>query len=45
MVIAGNKCDLNDQREIDTNVGESLARKLNCPFYETSAKTRHNVEK
>jgi len=44
MVIAGNKCDLEDQRGVPTSDGEDLAKKLNCLFYETSAKTRKNVD-
>ncbi|EFA76382.1 Ras GTPase [Heterostelium album PN500] len=39
----GNKCDLQDFREVSTADGEELARKLNCKFLETSAKERINV--
>lgn len=46
MVILGNKCDLSDEeREVQTNEGRELAKQLgNCPFLETSAKARINVE-
>ena len=39
-VLIGNKCDLEDRRQVTTEQGEELARKLNCPFFETSAKNR-----
>lgn len=45
MVLVGNKCDLQDQRVITTEQGESLARKFsNCTFLEASAKTKNNVD-
>jgi len=44
MVIVGNKCDLDDQREVTKDEGEELAKTIGCPFFETSAKTRINVE-
>merc|ERR1711862_76464 len=44
MVPVGNKCDLQDQRVITTEQGEGLARKFNCVFLESSAKTKLNVE-
>jgi len=44
MVLVGNKCDLADQRVITTEAGEQLARKFNCSFLESSAKTKVNVE-
>ncbi|EGC32037.1 hypothetical protein DICPUDRAFT_57324 [Dictyostelium purpureum] len=42
-VLVGNKCDLNEYREVSTAEGEELAKKLNCKFLETSAKERINV--
>ncbi|EGG18375.1 Ras GTPase [Cavenderia fasciculata] len=42
-VLVGNKCDLKDFREVPTEDGEELSRKLNCKFLETSAKDRINV--
>lgn len=45
MVLVGNKCDLQDQRVITHEQGESLARKFNgCTFLEASAKTKNNVD-
>ena len=43
MVIAANKCDLEDLRQFSTNDGNELAKKFGCPFFETSAKTRINI--
>ena len=43
-MLVGNKCDLDDKREVETSEGEELAKKFNCQFKETSAKTRENVE-
>jgi GTPase KRas protein len=42
-VLVGNKCDLAESRQVTTEQGQKLAEKLNCPFLEASAKTRHNV--
>lgn len=38
LVIAGNKCDLVEQREVSTSEGQQLAKEWGCPFIETSAK-------
>jgi small GTP-binding protein len=43
MVLVGNKCDLADQRVITTEQGQEMAKKWNCTFMESSAKTGHNV--
>ena len=42
--LAGNKCDLVDERVIATTEGKNLSKEFGCPFLETSAKTRENVE-
>eukprot|EP01121_Diplochlamys_sp_Union-15-3_P022269 TRINITY_DN941_c0_g1_i2.p1 TRINITY_DN941_c0_g1~~TRINITY_DN941_c0_g1_i2.p1 ORF type:complete len:210 (+),score=41.63 TRINITY_DN941_c0_g1_i2:57-632(+) len=42
-VLVGNKCDLEDDREVTTAEGNQLAERLNVKFIETSAKTRTNV--
>ncbi|TQS33219.1 hypothetical protein Golomagni_06443 [Golovinomyces magnicellulatus] len=44
MVVVGNKCDLEGEREVFRHEGEALARSLNCTFLETSAKSRINVD-
>ena len=43
-VLLGNKCDLEDQREVGKREGQDLAKAWGIPFFETSAKTRVNVE-
>jgi len=43
-VLIGNKSDLETSRVVTTNEGADLARSFNCPFLETSAKARINVE-
>jgi len=45
MVIVGNKCDLPiNEREVTLAEGQELAKRVGAPFFETSAKTRVNVE-
>jgi Ras-like without CAAX 1 len=44
IVIAGNKSDLGQRRQVSTREGEAMAKEFNCPFLETSAALRHNVE-
>jgi len=44
IIVVGNKCDLEHEREVSTEEGESLARSFGCKFIETSAKSRKNVE-
>eukprot|EP01121_Diplochlamys_sp_Union-15-3_P011872 TRINITY_DN3480_c0_g1_i4.p1 TRINITY_DN3480_c0_g1~~TRINITY_DN3480_c0_g1_i4.p1 ORF type:complete len:142 (-),score=29.61 TRINITY_DN3480_c0_g1_i4:66-491(-) len=43
MIILGNKCDL-ESREVTVQEGQDLAKSVHCPFLETSAKARINVE-
>ena len=44
MIIAGNKCDLETERQVIKTEGEELAKYFNCIFRETSAKSAVNVE-
>jgi len=44
MVLVGNKCDLEAERQVTTGEGTDLARSFSAPFFESSAKTRVNVE-
>jgi GTPase KRas len=44
MVLIGNKCDLEHERQVTTAEAKDLAKSFGCPFYETSAKARINVE-
>jgi len=43
-VLVGNKCDLEQHREVSTEEGRSLASQFIVPFFESSACTRTNVE-
>lgn len=45
VLIVGNKCDLENERQVSYEEGELLAKSFNnCKFMETSAKQRINVE-
>lgn len=44
IVIAANKKDLEHKRQISTKEGEMMAKEFGCPFFETSAALRHNVD-
>lgn len=43
ILLVGNKVDLDHQREVSTHEGMALAQSWGCPFMETSAKNRFNV--
>ena len=45
IIILGNKCDLEDKREVSTEEGNEFAESRELQFYETSAKDGTNVEK
>ncbi|KAL9128503.1 MAG: hypothetical protein Q9217_002829 [Psora testacea] len=45
IIIVGNKCDLESERQVSRQEGEDLARQFGCAFIETSAKSRINVDK
>lgn len=44
IVLCGNKIDLRELRQISTQEGQDLARNIKCPFFETSAKLRINID-
>eukprot|EP01118_Nematostelium_gracile_P017141 TRINITY_DN7236_c0_g2_i1.p1 TRINITY_DN7236_c0_g2~~TRINITY_DN7236_c0_g2_i1.p1 ORF type:complete len:193 (-),score=57.25 TRINITY_DN7236_c0_g2_i1:18-596(-) len=44
VVLVGNKCDLTKERKVTKEDAESLANRIGCPYIETSAKTRYNIE-
>ncbi len=44
MVLVGNKMDLESERQVTTAEGKELAKSWGCPFFETSAQHRVNVE-
>ncbi|MCJ1312247.1 Ras GTPase [Agyrium rufum] len=44
IIIVGNKCDLESEREVSRQEGEAMARSFGCKFIETSAKSRINVD-
>jgi len=44
IILVGSKCDLESDRDVPKEEGEALGKKWNCPFYETSSKTRVNVD-
>src|SRR3990167_4523131 len=44
MVIIGNKCDLESDRQVETQAGEMVAARHKAAFFETSAKFGINVD-
>ncbi|KAF0989757.1 hypothetical protein HZS_2768 [Henneguya salminicola] len=44
IVLVGNKCDLNDKRQVSIEDGQKKAENLSIHFIETSAKTATNVK-
>lgn len=45
MVVAGNKCSLESERQVTRQEGEALARSFGCRFVEVDARARINVDK
>jgi GTPase KRas protein len=43
-IIAGNKCDLQESRQVDAKTGLEWARRRGCGFMETSARNVVNIE-
>jgi GTPase KRas len=44
MIVAGNKCDLQEDRQVPAAVGLEWARRRGCGFMETSARLEVNIE-
>lgn len=44
IVIVGNKMDQVAEREVSSEEGKAVARRMGCEFVETSAKSRQNLE-
>ncbi|KAJ2890141.1 RAS1 protein [Coemansia aciculifera] len=44
MIVCGNKSDLEHERQVSAVEGQDIAASFGCPFLETSAKTKTNVE-
>ena len=44
VLLIGNKCDLEDEREVAKREGIEMAKRFGCVFMETSAKTGENIE-
>jgi len=44
IVVVGNKCDMEEEREVSLEEGRKLAYTWNALFMECSAKTGHNIE-
>lgn len=43
MVMVGNKCDLEEERVVSREQGQSQAKSFGCSFLEASAKNKINV--
>eukprot|EP00835_Amoeboradix_gromovi_P001263 NODE_54_length_26799_cov_0.554794.p11 type:complete len:123 gc:universal NODE_54_length_26799_cov_0.554794:16053-15685(-) len=43
VVLVGNKCDMESERQVSTQEGKDLAKTWNSKFFESSAKLRNNV--
>ena len=43
MVLVGNKCDLDEERQVETMEGKNLAKEWNCTFFESSARHIINI--
>jgi GTPase KRas protein len=43
-IVAGNKCDLQESRQVPAQLGLEWARKRGCGFMETSARNTVNIE-
>ena len=44
IILVGNKCDLEKDREVTKEEGQELANQMKCPFFETSARNDVNID-
>ncbi|KAH0786928.1 ras-related protein Rab-13 [Histomonas meleagridis] len=44
LILVGNKCDMEEKRQVFPDEGRELAKNLKMEFIETSAKTAYNIE-
>lgn len=44
IVLVGNKCDMEGERQVSFDQGQTLAQDWGCPFFEASAKAKINNE-
>ena len=44
IILVGNKCDLENERKISKEQGKEKAKNFNCPFFETSALSKINID-
>ena len=44
VILVGNKCDLENERKVPKEKGEEKAKSFNCPFFETSALSKVNID-
>lgn len=45
MILVGNKCDMESEREVTEDEGKILAKNLEIPYIEISVKMKKNVDK
>ena len=45
IMLSGNKCDLEEERAVTTQQGQSKAEELKIMYFETSAKDGTNIQK
>lgn len=43
-ILVGNKCDLEEQRQVTSLQGKTLANQYNISFFETSASDNLNID-
>ena len=43
VILVGNKCDLENERKVPKEKGEENAKYFKCPFFETSALSKVNI--